>query len=112
MNKSGVTKSQERSKRARWSGFGAFSCRLSNGTLWTPFEHPIVDLGPFWGLFYALLKTELVEVKMASKHVSKMLKWAPEKWYTIADTLSSVVRCLLGALLEKIRSEKADLFYF
>ena len=103
MNKNGVTRAKRGLKGHVGAVLGLSPAVLAMALFWTPFEegsvHPIVDLGSFWGLFYALLKAELVEVKMTSKHVSKMLKRAPEKWYTIADTLSSKVLCLLGALL-------------
>jgi len=103
MNKNGVTRAKRGLKGHVGAVLGLSPAVLAMALFWTPFEegsvHPIVDLGSFWGLFYALLKAELVEVKMTSKHVSKMLKRAPEKWYTIADTLSSKVLCLLGARL-------------
>ena len=104
MNKNGVTRAKRGLKGHVGAVLGLSPAVLAMALFWTPFEegsvHPIVDLGSFWGLFYALLKAELVEVKMTSKHVSKMLKRAPEKWYTIADTLSSKVLCLLGARLK------------
>ena len=115
MNKNGVTRAKRGLKGHVGAVLGLSPAVLAMALFWTPFEegsvHPIVDLGSFWGLFYALLKAELVEVKMTSKHVSQMLKRAPEKWYTIADMLSSKVLCLLGAPFDEDPFSEEDGFF-
>ena len=74
---------------------GAISGLIPAPLAWSHLWHkPYTDLRVYMGLILGTCESRTARSK---KGCNLILKWARKLWYTIMDTRSSVVLCLLGA---------------
>ena len=89
---------------------GAISGLIPAPLAWSHLWHkPYTDLRVYMGLILGTCESRTARSK---KGCNLILKWARKLWYTIMDTRSSVVLCLLGAYELKIPVLKKSGYFF